>query len=56
MADFKKSGSDEFKKKITVSGMPESCYDQVTFENFKSNQTPNENARKRQRPRNRKAK
>ena len=23
------------KRKITVAGMPESCYDQVTFDNFK---------------------
>ena len=35
MADYKSRNDEEFKKKITVAGMPESCYDQVTFENFK---------------------
>ena len=35
MAEFKPKGATEFKNKITVAGMPESCYDQVTFENFK---------------------
>lgn len=35
MEEFKEKGSEDFKKKITVAGMPESCYDQVTFENFK---------------------
>lgn len=35
MAEFKPKGEEEFKRKITVAGMPESCYDQVTFENFK---------------------
>lgn len=35
MEDFKPKGEEEFRKKITVAGMPESCYEQVTFENFK---------------------
>lgn len=35
MAEFKPKGATEFKNKITVAGMPESCYDQVTFSNFK---------------------
>ena len=35
MADFKPKEKDDFKMKITVAGMPESCYDQVTFDNFK---------------------
>lgn len=35
MQDFKGKGEEEYRKKITVAGMPESCYDQVTFENFK---------------------
>ena len=25
----------EYKLKVTVAGMPEECYDQVTFDNFK---------------------
>lgn len=39
MAEFKPKGEDEFIRKITVAGMPESCYDQVTFENFKEGTT-----------------
>lgn len=39
MADFKPTGEEEFRKKITVAGMPESCYEQVTFENFKEGTT-----------------
>ena len=35
MAEFKPTGKEEFENKITVAGMPESCYEQVTFENFK---------------------
>lgn len=35
MEEFKPSGEKEFRRKITVSGMPESCYDSVTFDNFK---------------------
>lgn len=35
MEEFRKPGDTEYKNKITVSGMPESCYEEVTFENFK---------------------
>lgn len=35
MEEFRPKGEEEFKKKITVAGMPESCYDQVNFKNFK---------------------
>lgn len=33
--EIKEPDQRESKMKITVAGMPESCYDQVTFENFK---------------------
>jgi hypothetical protein len=29
------SENPEYELKITVSGMPKDCYDQVTFQNFK---------------------
>ena len=35
MEEFRKPNETEFKNKITVAGMPESCYDEVTFDNFK---------------------
>lgn len=32
---YEKDGDNYYFTKITVAGMPESCYDKVTFENFK---------------------
>lgn len=37
--EFQSKDDDDFKMKITVAGMPEGCYDQVTFENFKIGKT-----------------
>ena len=33
--EMKEPSEDEFRMKITVAGMPEACYESVTFENFK---------------------
>lgn len=35
IADYRKPGEEEFKLRVTVAGMPERCYDQVNFNNFK---------------------
>ena len=33
--EFKALSEEDFRMKVTVAGMPESCHDQVTFNNFK---------------------
>lgn len=33
--NFRAKDSEDYKMKITVAGMPESCYENVTFNNFK---------------------
>ncbi len=35
MDEYKKPHEKEYRRKITVAGMPESCYDSVTLDNFK---------------------
>lgn len=35
MMECKEPHEKEYKKKVTVAGMPESCHESVTFENFK---------------------
>lgn len=35
IADYREPGEEDFKLRVTVAGMPEKCYDQVNFNNFK---------------------